>query len=145
MIWTDLLKLILDAQSALTSIQNHPATQNATDAITNGQVCDPGPLSHWWRILIMTSTSFVCNPLYTHCSPHQGPVAETVKDQHAKTTSEFRNLANSRATPSQPAATGQPLTRMESTIFDIHYAHWLEIQDYHSFFYNLLSVCCYSD
>lgn len=36
---------IIDAQSALTSIQNHPATQNATDAITNGQVCDPGPPS----------------------------------------------------------------------------------------------------
>lgn len=42
-IWTDLLNPILDAQSALNSIQNHPATQNATDAITNGQVCDPGP------------------------------------------------------------------------------------------------------
>jgi len=50
-----------------------------------------------------------------------GPVAENVKDQHAKTQAEFSNLAASRTTPSTPAATGQPLTH------------------YHSFFYNLLS------
>lgn len=50
-----------------------------------------------------------------------GPVADHVKDQHAKTTSEFRNLADSRTTPEQSTATGQPLTH------------------YHSFFYNLLS------
>jgi len=51
-----------------------------------------------------------------------GPVADMAKDQHAKTTSEFSNLANSRTTPDQSTATGQPLTH------------------YHSFFYNLLSV-----
>ncbi|KAI2618814.1 Reticulon-domain-containing protein [Hypoxylon sp. NC1633] len=50
-----------------------------------------------------------------------GPVAQNVKDQSAKTTAEFSNLANSRQTPSQPAATGQPLTH------------------YHSFFSELLS------
>ncbi|MCJ1228755.1 hypothetical protein MMC12_005418 [Toensbergia leucococca] len=49
------------------------------------------------------------------------PVAENVKNQHAKTTSEFQDLADSRTTPSQSAATGQPLTH------------------YHSLFYNLLS------
>ncbi|KAI9875984.1 MAG: hypothetical protein M1830_007609 [Pleopsidium flavum] len=49
------------------------------------------------------------------------PVAESVKDQHAKTTSEFRNLADSRTRPDQTTATGQPLTH------------------YHSFFYKLLS------
>lgn len=54
-------------------------------------------------------------------SVSNGPVAESIKDQHAKTTSEFSNLADSRAPPSNPAATGQPLTH------------------YHSFFYNLLS------
>lgn len=53
---------------------------------------------------------------------NNGPVADMAKDQHAKTTSEFSNLANSRTTPDQSAATGQPLTH------------------YHSFFYNLLSV-----
>jgi len=50
-----------------------------------------------------------------------GPVAENVKDQHAKTTAEFRKLADSRTVPEETAATGQPLTH------------------YHSFFYNLLS------
>ncbi|KAI0132743.1 Reticulon-domain-containing protein [Xylariales sp. AK1849] len=50
-----------------------------------------------------------------------GPVAQNVKDQHAKTTSEFSNLAAARQTPSEPAATGQPLTH------------------YHSFFSELLS------
>ncbi|KAI1779720.1 Reticulon-domain-containing protein [Hypoxylon cercidicola] len=50
-----------------------------------------------------------------------GPVAQNVKDQSAKTSAEFSNLANARQTPSQPAATGQPLTH------------------YHSFFSELLS------
>lgn len=60
MIWTDLLKLTLDAQSALASIQNHPATQNATDAITNGQVRDPGPPSHWRMNTNHDRASFSC-------------------------------------------------------------------------------------
>jgi len=50
-----------------------------------------------------------------------GPVAENVKDQTAKTSAEFSNLAASRTTPATPAATGQPLTH------------------YHSFFSSLLS------
>ncbi|KAF3026899.1 hypothetical protein E8E14_015108 [Neopestalotiopsis sp. 37M] len=50
-----------------------------------------------------------------------GPVAQNVRDQSAKTGSEFSNLAAARQTPSQPAATGQPLTH------------------YHSFFSELLS------
>lgn len=50
-----------------------------------------------------------------------GPVAQSVKNQASITSSEFRDLANSRTTPDQPAATGQPLTH------------------YHSMFYRLLS------
>ncbi|KAI1369429.1 Reticulon-domain-containing protein [Xylaria arbuscula] len=50
-----------------------------------------------------------------------GPVAANMKDQTAKTGAEFSNLADSRRTPSKPAATGQPLTH------------------YHSFFSELLS------
>ncbi|TLD24137.1 hypothetical protein PspLS_06846 [Pyricularia sp. CBS 133598] len=50
-----------------------------------------------------------------------GPVAQNVKDQSAKTSAELNNLAASRQTPTQPAATGQPLTH------------------YHSFFSELLS------
>ncbi|KAK8028801.1 hypothetical protein PG991_005857 [Apiospora marii] len=43
-----------------------------------------------------------------------GPVAQNVKNQHAKTTSELSNLAAARQTPSAPAATGQPLTHYHS-------------------------------
>ncbi|KAI4155168.1 MAG: hypothetical protein LQ340_001182 [Diploschistes diacapsis] len=50
-----------------------------------------------------------------------GPVADAVKDQHAKTSAEFNNLANSRKMPETRAANDQPLTH------------------YHSFFYTLLS------
>lgn len=50
-----------------------------------------------------------------------GPVADNIKDQHAKTQAEFSNLAASRQTPATPAATGQPLTH------------------YHGFFGSLLS------
>lgn len=48
-------------------------------------------------------------------------MAQNVKDQSAKTSSEFNNLAAARRTPTNPAATGQPLTH------------------YHSFFSELLS------
>ncbi|MCJ1453276.1 hypothetical protein MMC28_003622 [Mycoblastus sanguinarius] len=92
------LTYIIDAQSAADTVQNHPATQSMKDTIVSS--FEPG------------------NPV---CSPSAGPVADKVKDQHAKTTSEFRNLADSRATPEKSTATGQPLTH------------------YHSFFYNLLS------
>ena len=50
-----------------------------------------------------------------------GPVAENIKNEGAKTSAEFSNLASARQTPSTPAATGQPLTH------------------YHSFFSELLS------
>ncbi|KAG6035546.1 hypothetical protein E4U41_006038 [Claviceps citrina] len=50
-----------------------------------------------------------------------GPVAQNVKEQQVKTQEEFSNLAASRRTPVNPAATGQPLTH------------------YHSFFSELLS------
>jgi hypothetical protein len=50
-----------------------------------------------------------------------GPVAQNVKDHTAKASSEFSNLAASRRTPENSAATGQPLTH------------------YHSFFQELLS------
>jgi hypothetical protein len=43
-----------------------------------------------------------------------GPVAENVKDQHAKTQAEFSNLAASRTTPATSAATGRQLTHYHS-------------------------------
>ena len=45
-----------------------------------------------------------------------GPVADHVRDQQAKTSSEFRNLADARTTPSQSTATGQPLTRKPKSL-----------------------------
>ncbi|KAH9432738.1 hypothetical protein MCOR02_007418 [Pyricularia oryzae] len=61
------------------------------------------------------------NAAAAYDSVTNGPVAQNVKDQSAKTTAELNNLAASRQTPTQPAATGQPLTH------------------YHSFFSELLS------
>jgi len=49
-------------------------------------------------------------------------MAEKARDQMDKTSNEFSNVANSRKVPDQTAATGQPLTQ------------------YHSLFYNILSV-----
>ncbi|OLN97599.1 Reticulon-like protein 1 [Colletotrichum chlorophyti] len=48
-----------------------------------------------------------------------GPVAQNVKDQTAKTSNEFGNLAAARRTPSNPAATGQPLTHYHSFFFEL--------------------------
>lgn len=90
----------LDASAAANAVKNHPITQN----ITNGM-----PLS--------------CPQTYYEVTAdiELGPVADNVKDQHAKTQAEFSNLAASRTTPTTTTATGQPLTH------------------YHSFFSNLLS------
>lgn len=41
-----------------------------------------------------------------------GPVVDTVKSEASKTSSELRELKNSRVTPSTTTDNGQPLTRM---------------------------------
>ncbi|KAG5914712.1 hypothetical protein E4U42_000348 [Claviceps africana] len=61
------------------------------------------------------------NAAAAYDSVTNGPVAQTVKEEQLKTQNEFSNLAASRRTPVNPAATGQPLTH------------------YHSFFSELLS------
>lgn len=61
------------------------------------------------------------NAAAAYNSVTQGPVAQNVKDETNKATSELNNLAASRKTPANAAATGQPLTH------------------YHSFFSELLS------
>lgn len=40
-----------------------------------------------------------------------GPIVDSIKTEANKTSAEFSNLANSKTRPSEPAATGQPLTR----------------------------------
>lgn len=61
------------------------------------------------------------NAAAAYNSVTSGPVAQNVQDHAQKTGDEFSNLAASRRTPTNPAATGQPLTH------------------YHSFFSELLS------
>lgn len=61
------------------------------------------------------------NAAAAYDSVTNGPVAHNVHDQQVKTQAELSNLAASRRTPVNPAATGQPLTH------------------YHSFFSELLS------
>ncbi|EMR66945.1 hypothetical protein MGN70_009780 [Eutypa lata] len=68
-----------------------------------------------------TFDSFKGNAQAAYDQLASGPVAQNVKDQGAKTTSEFSRLANARQTPAHATATGQPLTH------------------YHSFFSELLS------
>ena len=77
----------------------------------------------------MTDAQYAADTIQNHPATQSvkdtignGPVADVAKDQHAKTTNEISRLANSRTTPDQSTATGQPLTH------------------YHSFFYTLLSV-----
>jgi len=73
---------------------------------------------------VVNNASAAANAVANHPltqSVTNGPVADNVKDQHAKTQAEFSNLAAARTTPTTPAATGQQLTH------------------YHSFFSSLLS------
>jgi hypothetical protein len=70
--------------------------------------------------------------------PHTAPVGKAAQKEAAKTQDEFDGLMGSRQTPAKPAATGQNLTRELP-------CPWLQFganrgADYHSFFYDLLSV-----
>ena len=56
------------------------------------------------------STRVSFGGMVTHISA-AGPVAESVKNETAKTSTEFSGLANARAQPSYTAANGQNLTR----------------------------------
>ncbi|KAF2757734.1 hypothetical protein EJ05DRAFT_501256 [Pseudovirgaria hyperparasitica] len=94
--------LLASAQSTMSAVNNHPTTQSAKDAIVGGEIA---------------FTKF--RSAYTDLK--KGPVGQNVKEQSAITKNEFADLAASRQTPDQPAATGQPLTH------------------YHSMFYRLLS------
>ncbi|KAI9768275.1 MAG: hypothetical protein M1835_006896 [Candelina submexicana] len=92
--------------SAMESVQNHPYTQNVKQTVSNGKM--------YYSITSPPNGEAWLNR-------NTGPVAENVKNQSAKTSNEFSNLANARTRPNQQTATGQPLTH------------------YHSMFYSLLS------
>lgn len=73
---------------------------------------------------VIDNASAAFNAIQSHPvtqSVTNGPLAASLKDQSAKTSNEFSNLAASRTTPGNPTATGQQLTH------------------YHSFFGSLLS------
>ena len=108
-------------------ISSHPPVQTVLmptlDSIPGARVTYPKILTS------ITDAQSAANTVQNHPATQSmkenignGPVADMAKEQHAKTTSEFSNLSNSRTTPNQSAGTGQPLTH------------------YHSFFYSLLSV-----
>lgn len=73
------------------AVQNNPIVQDIKDTVQNGE----------------DSTT----DSYSLHSQLVGPVGQKAQDQSAKTSSEFKDLANARRTPEEPAATGQPLTR----------------------------------
>ncbi|EUC40322.1 hypothetical protein COCMIDRAFT_9775 [Bipolaris oryzae ATCC 44560] len=93
---------------------------NADHSLPNGAVQTNGSL--------LDSASNAINAANNHPSVQNikntvmnGPVAQNVKAEGAKTRDEFADLANSKTIPDQKAATGQNLTH------------------YHSMFYRLLS------
>jgi len=98
-------------ESVVPSIEN-PSTGSGASSLDNA------------KNSAMNNASAAANTVKNHPITQRvtnDPVAENLKDQHAKTSAEFSNLAASRTTPAQPAATGQQLTH------------------YHSFFSSLLS------
>lgn len=89
-------------------IANHPVTQSVKDTVVNGEVSTWNPRYQ----TDLTSKQQDLEFATASTKVTSGPVAENLMEQHAKTTSEFQNLANARTTPASTAATGQPLTRM---------------------------------
>ncbi|KAH8659252.1 putative Reticulon-like protein 1 [Tricladium varicosporioides] len=100
----------LTSDSVVPSIENH--TSNGSTNLESA------------KNTVINNASAAANAVANHPvtqSVTNGPVAESVKNEHAKTQAEFSNLAASRTTPTTPTATGQQLTH------------------YHSFFNSLLS------
>jgi hypothetical protein len=99
-----------------------PSIENQTPASTQAPASNSGMENA--KNAVVNNTAAAANAVKNHPltqSVANGPVAEGVKNESAKTSNEFSNLAASRTTPSTSAATGQPLTH------------------YHSFFTTLLS------
>ena len=100
------------AQSAMETVQNHPVTQNMKETVNNGEVSISRILYNHDRQLTWLGKYCEIPPLPT-LRPYSlilGPATQDVRVETAKAKSEFADLANSRTTPDQPAATGQPLT-----------------------------------
>ncbi|GME26198.1 Cell lysis protein [Neofusicoccum parvum] len=92
---------------------------------TSAPAAEPAPQTNGsYKSSIANTAQSAMDSVQNHSLTQQavnGPVGQSVKSETAKTQSEFRDLADARRVPEQPAATGQPLTH------------------YHSMFYRLLS------
>jgi len=91
---------------------------NTTTTTANGSSLENA------KAAVVNNASAAANAVKNHPITQNlanGPVAENVKNESAKTQAEFSNLAAARTRPAAPAATGQQLTH------------------YHSFFSSLLS------
>ncbi|KAK7403118.1 hypothetical protein QQX98_011108 [Neonectria punicea] len=84
-------------------------------------MADSAPAVNGASLYEATKTSGCSHAAAAYTSVTNGPVAQNVMDHTQKASNELSNLAASRQTPSNRAATGQPLTH------------------YHSFFSELLS------
>jgi len=94
-----------------------PSIEKDTTATTNSTLENA-------KNTVVNNASAAANAVKNHPITQNianGPVAENVKDQSAKTQADFSNLAAARTAPSTTAANGQQLTH------------------YHSFFSSLLS------
>lgn len=94
-----------------------PSVENGTTSSTSSTIENA-------KHTVVNNASAAANAVKNHPITQNlanGPVAENVKDQSAKTQADFSSLAAARTTPTTTTATGQPLTH------------------YHSFFSSLLS------
>ncbi|CBY00514.1 hypothetical protein LEMA_P016440.1 [Plenodomus lingam JN3] len=121
-----------------TSAQNSPSTQNLQNSairakdsileILSASHAPPGHVHHFFSPNIHAAASQAMSAANNHPAVQSaketvmnGPVAQSVQAEGAKTRDEFADLANSKQVPDYKAATGQNLTH------------------YHSMFYRLLS------
>lgn len=94
-------------QSAMESVQNHPAVQN----LKNGEVCHERKLQDAAMENADASIASLTSHEVTTRLRYAGPVGQSVQQEKEKIGSEFQSISDARTTPEQPAATGQPLTR----------------------------------
>ncbi|KAL8734331.1 MAG: hypothetical protein Q9166_001529, partial [cf. Caloplaca sp. 2 TL-2023] len=103
----------LQSSTDMDNSNGSPALQNARDSAYNGLALSASQLCGRPAV----DQRLAMNTIQNHPTTQNmrdtvsnGPVADNVRNQSAKTSSEFRNLADSRAPPNKSTASGQPLT-----------------------------------
>jgi hypothetical protein len=79
------------------------------------QYVDDAPADRLKDGTLPSSNAPPSNELNARC--HTGPVGQAVQSEAAKITTDFKDLSAAKSTPQQPAATGQPLTRISPLKF----------------------------